>query len=85
MLLTRGQKNTAHPTIKNTDQRKKPVKSKGVNPEEKYRRDRAIIYLLTYAGLRVDECSHLKVTVRPRIEAYSGSRKKNESMNHSPF
>ena len=42
--------------------RKKPVKSRGVNPEEKYRRDRAIIYLLTYAGLRVDECSHLKVT-----------------------
>lgn len=31
--------------------RKKPVKSRGVNPEEKYRRDQAIIYLLTYAGL----------------------------------
>ncbi|KAB2334436.1 tyrosine-type recombinase/integrase [Cytobacillus depressus] len=42
--------------------RKKPVKSRGVNPEEKYRRDRAIIYLLTYAGLRVDELSNLKVT-----------------------
>ena len=42
--------------------RKKPVKSRGVNPEEKYRRDRALIYLLTYAGLRVDECSNLKLT-----------------------
>ncbi|PLS15924.1 integrase [Bacillus sp. M6-12] len=42
--------------------RKKPVKSRGVNPEEKYRRDRAIIYLLTYAGLRVEELSNLKVT-----------------------
>jgi len=42
--------------------RKTPVKSKGVNPEEKYRRDRAIIYLLTYAGLRVDELSNLKLT-----------------------
>ena len=42
--------------------RKKPVKSRGVNPEEKYRRDRAIIYLLTYAGLRVDELSNLKLT-----------------------
>lgn len=41
--------------------RKKPVKSRGVNPEEKYRRDRAIIYLLTYAGLRVDELSNLKL------------------------
>lgn len=42
--------------------RKKPVKSRGVNPEEKYRRDRAIIYLLTYAGLRVEELSNLKLT-----------------------
>lgn len=42
--------------------RKKPVKSRGVNPEEKYRRDRAIIYLFTYAGLRVDELSNLKLT-----------------------
>lgn len=42
--------------------RKKPVKSRGVNPEEKYHRDRAIIYLLTYAGLRVDELSNLKLT-----------------------
>lgn len=42
--------------------RKKPVKSRGVNPEEKYRRDRSIIYLLTYAGLRVDELSNLKLT-----------------------
>ncbi|WP_077210390.1 tyrosine-type recombinase/integrase [Bacillus dakarensis] len=42
--------------------RKKPVISRGVNPEEKYRRDRAIIYLLTYAGLRVDELSNLKLT-----------------------
>ena len=31
--------------------RRKPVKSRGGNPEEKYRRDRMIIYLLTYAGL----------------------------------
>ncbi|MEC2075844.1 tyrosine-type recombinase/integrase [Metabacillus fastidiosus] len=42
--------------------RKKPVKSRGVNPEEKYRRDRAIIYLLTYAGPRVNELSNLKLT-----------------------
>ena len=42
--------------------RKKPIKSRGVNPEEKYRRDRAIIYLFTYAGLRVDELSNLKLT-----------------------
>ncbi|WP_338473413.1 tyrosine-type recombinase/integrase (plasmid) [Niallia sp. XMNu-256] len=41
--------------------RKKPVKSRGVNSEEKYRRDRMIIYLLTYAGLRVDELSNLKI------------------------
>ena len=41
--------------------RKKPVNSRGVNPEEKYRRDRAIIYLFTYAGLRVDELSNLKI------------------------
>ncbi|MED4227524.1 tyrosine-type recombinase/integrase [Neobacillus cucumis] len=42
--------------------RKTPVKSRGVDPEEKYRRDRAIIYLLTYSGLRVDELSNLKLT-----------------------
>lgn len=42
--------------------RKKPVNSRGVNPEEKYHRDRAIIYLFTYAGLRVDELSNLKLT-----------------------
>jgi site-specific recombinase XerD len=42
--------------------RKTQVKSRGVNPEEKYRRDRAIIYLLTYTGLRVDELSNLKLT-----------------------
>ena len=42
--------------------RKKPIKSRGVNPEEKYRRDRAIIFLFTYAGLRVDELSNLKLT-----------------------
>lgn len=42
--------------------RKKPVNSRGVNTEEKYRRDRAIIYLLTYAGLRVNELSNLKLT-----------------------
>jgi site-specific recombinase XerD len=42
--------------------RKTPVKSRGVNPEEKYRRGRTIIYLLTYAGLRVDELSNLKLT-----------------------
>ncbi|MCM2532291.1 tyrosine-type recombinase/integrase [Neobacillus pocheonensis] len=42
--------------------RKTPVKSRGVDPEEKYRRDRAIIYVLTYAGLRVDELSNLKLT-----------------------
>ncbi|MCM2534749.1 tyrosine-type recombinase/integrase [Neobacillus pocheonensis] len=42
--------------------RKTPVKSRGVDPEEKYRRDRGIIYLLTYAGLRVDELSNLKLT-----------------------
>lgn len=42
--------------------RKKPVKSKGVNREEKYRRDRAIIYLLTYTGLRVNELANLKLT-----------------------
>jgi site-specific recombinase XerD len=42
--------------------RKKPVISRCVNPEEKYRRDRAIVYLLTYAGLRVDELFNLKLT-----------------------
>lgn len=41
--------------------RKTTVKSRGVDPEEKYRRDRAIIWLLTYAGLRVDELSNLKL------------------------
>lgn len=41
--------------------RKKPVKSRGVDPEEKYRRDRGIFYLFTYAGLRVDELSKLKI------------------------
>src|SRR3954466_9219042 len=41
--------------------KKKPVKSRGVDPEEKYRRDRAIIYLFTYAGLRVHELSNLKL------------------------
>ena len=41
--------------------RRKPVKSRGVNPEEKYRRDRMIIYLLTYAGLRVNELSNLRI------------------------
>ncbi|MEW9674085.1 tyrosine-type recombinase/integrase [Ammoniphilus sp. 3BR4] len=42
--------------------RKTPVKSRGVDPEEKYRRDRAVVYLLTYAGLRVEELSNLKLT-----------------------
>lgn len=42
--------------------RKKLVKSRGVDPEEKYRRDRTIIYLLTYADLRVNELSNLKLT-----------------------
>ncbi|WP_226603006.1 tyrosine-type recombinase/integrase [Bacillus cereus] len=42
--------------------RQYPVKTRGVNPEEKYRRDRAIIYILTYAGLRVEELSSLKIT-----------------------
>ncbi|PEM41304.1 tyrosine-type recombinase/integrase [Bacillus pseudomycoides] len=42
--------------------RKYPVKTRGVNPEEKYRRDRAIIYIFTYAGLRVEELSNLKIT-----------------------
>lgn len=42
--------------------RKHPVKTRGINPEEKYRRDRAIIYILTYAGLRVEELSNLKIT-----------------------
>ncbi|WP_188453383.1 tyrosine-type recombinase/integrase [Virgibacillus oceani] len=41
--------------------RKSPVKSRGVNSEEKYRRDRVIIYTLTYAGLRVEELSNLKI------------------------
>lgn len=42
--------------------RKKPIKSRRVNPEEKYRRDRAIIFSLIYAGLRVEELSNLKLT-----------------------
>jgi integrase/recombinase XerC len=42
--------------------RKKTIKSRGVNVEEKYRRDRAIIYLFTYAGLRVEELSNLRLT-----------------------
>ncbi|KOR92064.1 tyrosine-type recombinase/integrase [Geobacillus stearothermophilus] len=42
--------------------RKKPVQSRGVDPEEKYRRDRAVVYLLTYAGFRVEELSNLKLT-----------------------
>ncbi|SER92692.1 integrase/recombinase XerC [Gracilibacillus ureilyticus] len=42
--------------------RKKPIKSRAVDPEEKYRRDRAIIFILTYAGLRVEELSNLKLT-----------------------
>lgn len=42
--------------------RKKPVQSRRVDPEEKYRRDRAVVYLLTYAGLRVEELSNLKLT-----------------------
>jgi site-specific recombinase XerD len=41
--------------------RRYPIRSRGGNPEEKYRRDRAIIYLLTYAGLRVEELSNLKI------------------------
>lgn len=42
--------------------RKEPVKSKGLDPEEKYCRDRAIIYLFIYAGLSVDDLSNLKLT-----------------------
>lgn len=42
--------------------RKTPVNSRGVDAEEKYRRDRAVVYLLTYAGLRVEELSNLKIT-----------------------
>ncbi|NNU88115.1 integrase [Geobacillus sp. MR] len=42
--------------------RKMPVQSRGVDPEEKYRRDRAIVYLFVYAGLRVEELSNLKLT-----------------------
>lgn len=42
--------------------RKKPIKSRAINAEEKYRRDRAIIFILTYAGLRVEELSNLKLT-----------------------
>ncbi len=42
--------------------RKTPVKSRGVDPEEKYRRDRAMVYLLTYAGLRVEEVSNLRIS-----------------------
>ncbi|KZE95852.1 Tyrosine recombinase XerC [Geobacillus stearothermophilus] len=42
--------------------RQTPVHSRGVDPEEKYRRDRAIVYLFVYAGLRVEELSNLKLT-----------------------
>lgn len=42
--------------------RKYAVKTRGVNSEEKYRRDRAIIYILTYTGLRVEELSNLRIT-----------------------
>lgn len=42
--------------------RKKPVQSRGVEPEEKYKRDYAFVYLLTYAELRVEELSNLKLT-----------------------
>ena len=38
------------------------IQSRGVDPEEKYRRDRAIVYLFVYAGLRVEELSNLKLT-----------------------
>ena len=33
-----------------------------MDPEEKSLHDRPIVYLLTYAGLRVDELSNLKLT-----------------------
>ncbi|RKD21064.1 integrase [Ammoniphilus oxalaticus] len=42
--------------------RETPVRSRGVDFEEKYRRDRAIVYLFTYTGLRVEEVSHLNLT-----------------------
>ncbi|AUI38375.1 integrase (plasmid) [[Bacillus] caldolyticus] len=42
--------------------RKMLAHSRGVDPEEKYRRDRAIVYLFVYAGLRVEELSNLKLT-----------------------
>jgi len=42
--------------------RKMPIHSRGVDPEEKYRRDRAIVYLFVYAGLRLEELSNLKLT-----------------------
>jgi site-specific recombinase XerD len=42
--------------------RKKPVQSREVDPEEKYRRDRTVVYLLTYAGSRVEKLSNLKLT-----------------------
>ncbi|OKO92085.1 Mobile element protein [Geobacillus proteiniphilus] len=42
--------------------RKMPIRSRGVDSEEKYRRDRAIVYLFVYAGLRVEELSNLKLT-----------------------
>ena len=42
--------------------RRKPINSRGVDPEEKYRRDQAIIYLLTYAGLVWMKLSNLKLT-----------------------
>jgi site-specific recombinase XerD len=41
--------------------RKTPGNSRAVDPEEKYRRDRAVVYILTYAGLRVVEVSNLKL------------------------
>lgn len=56
MWLTEGEFEELLQTL-----REKPVKSRGVNPEEKYRRDRMIIYLLTYAGLRVNELSNLRI------------------------
>lgn len=40
--------------------RKKTLK--GAYSEEKYHRDRAIIYLLTYTGIRVEELSNMKLT-----------------------
>lgn len=42
--------------------RKKPIHSRAIDREEKYLRDRTIIYLMTYTGIRVDELSNLKLT-----------------------